>query len=72
MPTGALIAGAQLVLYDSENTEIDRWKSGREPHVINKLKAGTYRLTEEKAPDGYQLADPLFLPWKRKRTCRRL
>ena len=64
--TGEPAAGAQLVLYDSENTEIDRWKSGREPHVINKLKAGTYRLTEEQAPDGYQLAEPLVFTLEKK------
>ena len=40
--------------------------------MINKLKAGPYRLTEEKAPDGYQLADPLVFTLEKKADVQKI
>lgn len=54
------LVGAQLLVEDittDENIFIERWISDHEPHMIKGLTVGhTYRLTEEIAPQGYQLA----------------
>lgn len=60
------IAGAELILTNASGNEIDRWTSGSDkdaagnlvPHNIT-LAAGTYTLTETKAPAGYEVADPI-------------
>ena len=51
------LPGAELTLTDRDGKEIDRWVSTDKPHYIEKLPAGTYTLTEVKAPDGYALAE---------------
>ena len=51
------LPGAELTLTDKDGKEIDRWVSSDKPHYIEKLPAGTYTLTEVKAPDGYALAE---------------
>lgn len=40
------------------------WTSGDAPHSVQ-LKDGTYTLTETKAPDGYQVSDPIRFAIKR-------
>ena len=50
---GVELPGATLVLENSDGVEIERWESGNEPHLIEGLKAGTYKLTEIIAPEGY-------------------
>ena len=35
---------------------MEKWTSGKEPHLIERLKPGTYTLHEEVAPDGYEAA----------------
>ena len=51
------LPGAELTLTDKDGKEIDRWVSSDKPHYIEKLPAGTYTLTEVKAPDGYAFAE---------------
>ena len=49
------LAGATLVLKDSNNNEITRWDTTGSSHVIENLPVGTYKLQEIKAPAGYDL-----------------
>lgn len=54
--TGKELAGAQLTLFDSDGKKIESWTSSNEPHKIERLKPGTYRLHEDLAPIGYKTA----------------
>ena len=51
------LPGAELTIADKDGKEIERWVSTDKPHYIEKLPAGTYTLTEVKAPDGYAFAE---------------
>ena len=53
--TGNAIAGAELVLKDSDGNEITSWTSTTSGHVIQNLPNGTYTVEETKAPEGYEL-----------------
>lgn len=55
--TGNAIAGAKLVLKDSEGNEITSWTSTTLGHVIKNLPNGTYTVEETKAPNGYELSE---------------
>ena len=50
--TGSEIAGAEIVLKDSDGKQIDKWTSTTTPHEIE-LPFGTYTLEETVAPYGY-------------------
>ena len=50
------LEGASLTVTDSDNNVIDTWVSTKEDHIINDIEAGTYTLTETKAPNGYELS----------------
>lgn len=54
--TGREVAGATLVVRNSSGKVIERFVSTTTPHLISNLEEGTYTLTEEKAPAGYQLS----------------
>ena len=49
------LAGAVLVLKDSNGKEITKWTSTVNAHVIRNLSNGTYTVEEESAPNGYRL-----------------
>ena len=49
------LAGAVLILRDSTGTELTRWTSTVNAHVIRNLVDGTYTIEEDSAPTGYQL-----------------
>lgn len=58
--TNKALAGATLVLKDSNGNEITRWKSTTKAHVITNLKNGTYTVEEVAAPTGYKtLKEPV-------------
>ena len=56
--TGKNIAGAKLNIVDSDNKKVDEWTSDENTHVIS-LKSGKYTLVEEKAPNGYKVAEKI-------------
>ena len=56
---GEELPGATLTLSGVDGQVIETWVSGREPHVIKGLPAGTYTLKEEIAPEGYALAEDI-------------
>ena len=53
------LPGATLTVKDSEGTVVDQWVSTKEPHRIKGLPAGDYVLMEEKAPEGYAIAEAI-------------
>ncbi len=55
------LAGASLELRDSNGKVVDSWVSDTKAHALDgKLTAGeTYTLVEKKAPEGYEVADPV-------------
>jgi len=57
MVTKKELPGAKLTIFDSNNETVAKWTSGKEPHMIERLKPGTYTLREETAPNGYEVAE---------------
>ena len=54
------LPGAELVVLDKKEKEIDRWITMEEPHKVKGLHVGeTYILREIKAPDGYAIVDDM-------------
>lgn len=54
------LTGATLVIKNEAGEEIDKWETGEGVHLVNKLKKGTYTLTEEKAPEGYHFNEEVI------------
>ena len=57
MVTKEEIPGAKLTIFDKSGETVEAWTSGKEPHMIEKLKPGTYTLREVTAPNGYEVAE---------------
>lgn len=53
--TNQPLAGAKLVLKDSNGNALTTWTSTTNGHVIRNLNPGTYTVTELSAPTGYKL-----------------
>ena len=53
---GNELKGAKLQIVDEKGNMIDEWTSDGTNHIVTKLKAGKYMLTETAAPDGYEIA----------------
>ena len=51
------LPGAKLIIRDEQGKEVESWTSSEEPHMIEKLPAGKYTLTEVTAPKGYDIAE---------------
>ena len=64
--TEAPLSGAVLRVIDANGATVDEWTTDGQPHVIEaKLVTGaTYQLIEVKAPDGYEIADPISFTMK--------
>ena len=62
MATGNCLAGAKLVITDSNNQKVDEWTStcedGQDIHEVD-LPAGSYTLTEISTPTGYATAESI-------------
>lgn len=63
--TGAYVAGAKMALYHKED-KVASWTSGNSAHRIEKIAPGEYKLVEEQAPNGYQLAEPVEFTVEKK------
>ena len=50
------LAGAKLCIFDKDGKTVQKWTSGKEPHMIERLQPGTYTLHEILAPNGYETA----------------
>ena len=53
---GNELKGAKLQIVDEKGNVIEEWVSDGTNHIVKKLKAGKYVLTETAAPDGYEIA----------------
>ncbi|MBQ8472934.1 MAG: Cys-Gln thioester bond-forming surface protein [Bacilli bacterium] len=62
LSTGACLAGAELVVKDSQGKVVDKWTSscedGKENHMLA-LEPGTYTLREDQTPIGYATAEEI-------------
>ena len=56
---GNELEGAKLTLSKENGEVIETWTSGKEPHYIEMLPIGKYKLHEETAPDGYLVAEDI-------------
>ncbi|MFQ9151952.1 MAG: SpaA isopeptide-forming pilin-related protein [Blautia sp.] len=50
------LPGATLQILDSNDKEIDKWVTTAQPHTIEYLAVGDYKLRELSAPEGYSKA----------------
>lgn len=59
--TRLAVAGATLRLTktDDFNRIVDEWETDGTPHMVAEINDGEYTLSEEEAPDGYEIADPI-------------
>ncbi len=57
MVTKKELPDTMLTVFDRNNEIVAKWTSGKEPHIIEKLKPGNYTLREETAPNGYEVAE---------------
>ena len=55
--TGKEIPGAQLKITDKDGSTVAEWTTDGTPYEIDRIKTGTYTLTETTAPDGYVVAE---------------
>ncbi len=56
---GKELPGAKLTVYDKDGKVVESWVSEDQPHYMEMLPAGEYRLHEESAPEGYLLAEDI-------------
>lgn len=54
------VAGAVLVVKDSDGNVVETFTTTTEPHTINNLSDGTYTVEEESAPTGYEKTDQVY------------
>ena len=54
------LPGAVLEIYDEKGNLVVSWVSAKEPHLIEKLPIGKYRLVEKKAPEGFGYAEEIW------------
>lgn len=54
------VVGSTLVLKDEKGKVVDEWKTSKYVHTIVKLENGTYKLSQVKGIDGYELNDKVI------------
>ncbi len=54
------VAGATLVVKDSDGKVVEEFVTTTEPHKLNNLSDGTYTVEETKAPAGYEKSDEIY------------
>lgn len=54
------VAGATLVVKDSDGKVVEEFVTTTEPHKLNDLADGTYTVEETKAPAGYEKSDEIY------------
>lgn len=54
------VVGSTLVLKDEKGKVVDEWKTSKYVHTVVKLKNGTYKLSQVKGVDGYELNDKVI------------
>ena len=54
------VAGATLVVKDSDGKVVEEFVTTTEPHKLNNLADGTYTVEETKAPAGYEKSDEIY------------
>ena len=57
--TGKELPRAELEIIDEQGNTYDKWTSGNEPHLIERMPVGKYTLKETAHPDGYLLASEI-------------
>jgi len=57
--TKKYLVGASLVVKDAFGNVVTRWTTEEKSHLVSNLKAGTYTLEEETAPEGYKSNDTI-------------
>ena len=58
--TKEYIAGSTLVLKDEKGKVVDEWKTSKIVHTVVKLENGTYKLSQVKGVDGYEVSDKVI------------
>ena len=58
--TNSYVSGAKLVLKNSDNELISEWTTKDSLHIVNKLKKGSYTLSEINAADNYHLNEEVI------------
>lgn len=53
--SNAYLTGATLVLKNDVGEVVEKWTTDGGVHLVRKLKAGSYVLEQESAPEGYHL-----------------
>lgn len=53
--SNAYLKDATLVLKRNSGEIIEKWNTGENVHLVDKMKNGTYVITQESAPEGYHL-----------------
>ena len=54
------ITGSTLVLKDEKGKVVDEWKTSKYVHTVVKLENGTYKLSQVKGVDGYEVSDKVI------------
>ena len=57
--TGEELSGATLQIVDKNGNVIEEWVSTSEPHMIERLPVGQFKLIETSAPNGFLVADTI-------------
>ena len=57
--TGKPVIGATLKITDENGKEIDKWVTDGKEHILSAIPTGKYTLVEERASDGYIVANSI-------------